>query len=135
MKIEKRPLTLLEIMIVIAIIALVSGVIGFSMKGSLDKGKYAKTELAKEKIHSTLLYELSLHDNYSGEYVASHSLEVLKNADYIKEPKKLLKDGWGDEFSIVWSSRKNDFSIASKKLDKYKKDHGIQEENDESDEY
>ena len=57
MKYKKRKsaLTLLEIMIVIFLITLITGAIGYNMKGALDRGRAFRTEQAKEQLLNLLL--------------------------------------------------------------------------------
>ena len=71
---KKRALTLLEIMIVIFLITLITGVVGYSMKGSLDKGKAFRTEQGKEQLHDLLLICLSEEGNAD---------EIAKNPEKI----------------------------------------------------
>ena len=47
LKKSKKAMTLLEVMIVIFIIGIISSVIGYNMKGSLEKAKAFKTEIHK----------------------------------------------------------------------------------------
>ncbi len=54
----RRAMTLLEIMIVIFIIGIISSVIGYNMKGSLEKAKAFKTTEGIKKI--TEIFELEL---------------------------------------------------------------------------
>ena len=55
MKKKKRALTLLEIMIVIFLITLITGAIGYNMLGTLDRGRVFRTQQAKEQLHDLLL--------------------------------------------------------------------------------
>ena len=52
---KKRSVTLLEMMIVITLIGLIASVIGYNMKGSLDRGKAFKTEESQKQIKDILL--------------------------------------------------------------------------------
>jgi type II secretory pathway pseudopilin PulG len=72
----KRTLTLLEIMIVIFLITLITGVIGYNMKGSLDKGKAFRTSQAKEQLHDMLL--LALAEGESMENIIASPIAALK---------------------------------------------------------
>ena len=133
---KKLPLTLLEIMIVIFLIGLISSVIGFNMKGSLDKGKVFKTEKGIAQIKEILLLEiaqdrLALRDITSADPIENkkNAKKCLEGSGMIKEVEKTFKDGWGDEYEIVPSEE--DFEIVSEKLKAYetknkkvKKDEG-----------
>ncbi|NGX45141.1 MAG: hypothetical protein K940chlam2_00284 [Chlamydiae bacterium] len=94
---KKRAFTLLEIMIVIFLIGLISSVVGYNMKGSLDEGKSFKTERAKEQLEDLL--NLQIAQGHSEDEVIDKPAAYLKNAGYSK-PDNLIKDGWGEPFKI-----------------------------------
>lgn len=108
---KKRALTLIEIMIVIFLITLITGAIGYNMKGSLDKGKQFRTKQAKEQLHDLLL--ICLDEGKSLDEVLSDPKKCLKESGLAKDPDKLVKDGWGDDFKIVQKGKK-DIEITSK---------------------
>jgi hypothetical protein len=116
---KKRALTLIEIMIVIFLITLITGTIGYSMRGTLDKGRAFRTEQAKEQLHDLLL--ICLAEGLDPDEVASKPAESLKRLALAKDPDKLVVDGWKEKFEITLISNKNDFSVKSKALDNYLK--------------
>lgn len=115
---KKRALTLLEIMIVICLITLITGVIGYNMKGSLDKGKAFRTEQAKEQLRDMLL--LALSDGEKMEDILANPKKSLTNLGLAKDPESLLKDGWNQPFSIRANRAKTDFLIDSPRFTEYK---------------
>ena len=114
---KKRLLSLLEIMIVIFLITLVTGAIGYNMKGTLDKGKVFRTEQAKEQLHDLLL--VCLDEYMDGEKISNEPKDYLKKSGIAKNPDKLILDGWSQPFSIRYE--KGDFQIESENLKKYNK--------------
>jgi general secretion pathway protein G len=114
---KKRALTLLEIMIVIFLITLITGVIGYNMKGSLDKGKAFKTEQALSQLHDMLL--LGLSEGRKMDTILSDTKGVLEELGLARDPEGLLKDGWNEKFVIAANKNKTDFKITSKALEKY----------------
>lgn len=127
MKIKRKsPITLLEIMIVIFLIALVGGVIGYNMKGSLEKGKAFRTEEAQKQIRDILLMMASEKEKDLKEVVEDPA-KYLKLSGLVKDEKKLLKDGWGNEFEIRVSKDGDDLTIHSDSLIHYQnKQRGIE---------
>ncbi len=117
---RKRTLTLLEIMIVIFLITLITGVIGYNMKGSLDKGKVFRSIQAKEQLHDMLL--LLVAEGKDPEKLAKDPLPYLEELNLAKNPSKLLADGWGSEFKISVTRDRKDFKITSDNSDKYDED-------------
>jgi type II secretory pathway pseudopilin PulG len=118
MKKKKRALTLLEIMIVIFLITLITGTIGFSFRGTLDKGRAFRTEQAKEQLRDLLLMCLA-EGKADVDALAKNPVKYLKETNLAKDPKKLVKDGWNQPFEIT-AINKSDFKIISKALDEYR---------------
>ena len=69
---RRRFVTLIEIMIVMFLIALITGVIAYNYRGSLDEGKAFKTSAAIDKIETILNLEIAknpaLRDNISNNW-------------------------------------------------------------------
>ncbi|MEM8629159.1 MAG: type II secretion system protein [Chlamydiota bacterium] len=100
MKKKKHPLSIIEMMIVIALIGIITAVIGYNMQGALNRGKIKQTELAIQKVRDILELEYSLNHNLSLEQLANTPQYYLKRSGLVKEPSKLLKDGWGDTLQV-----------------------------------
>lgn len=118
MKKKKRAFTLLEIMIAILIITLITGAIGYNMRGTLEKGKAFRTEQGISQLHDMLLIcaaeEAGTNDV---EAIAKNPLHYLKKIGLAKDPAKLVKDGWGKDYQITVAE--GDFKISSADLDNY----------------
>jgi len=106
MKKQKRAFTLLEIMIVICLIGLISGVVGYSMKGSLNKGKAFKTEQAANKLQDIIELELAKGDQKK-EHWKEDPVAFLKKTGLVRKPSDLLKDGWGNPFEVEIDAKGN----------------------------
>ncbi|MES2273631.1 MAG: type II secretion system protein [Chlamydiota bacterium] len=117
MKKKKRTFTLLEIMIVIFLITLITGAIGYNMKGSLDRGKKFRTIQAMSQLKDLLL--MAVEEGTDPEKIAKDPAKYLKDLGIAKDPDKLVCDGWGEDFDIKVSADKTDFEIKSLGLDKY----------------
>lgn len=99
MKIRKKAITLLEIMIVIVIIGVISSVIGFNMKGSLDAGRSFATERGSKEVHDILTMKQA--QGVSVDEMKENLLTYLEENEFVSTPKKLTKDGWKEEYQIV----------------------------------
>lgn len=94
-------MTLLEIMIVIFIIGIVGSVFSYNMKGSLEKGKAFKSEQGSRQVHDILTLAIA-----EGSLKLTETLDrdtVIRELDrsgLVKNPQKLIKDGWGVEYDI-----------------------------------
>ena len=131
MRRKKKALTLLEIIIVIFLITLITGAIGYSMKGSLDKGRVFKTQSAMQQLRD--LFLMAVAEGEVGEEVAKNPKLALQKLGLAKDPDKLVVDGWGVAFEVTYNKKKNDFTIVSKSLEAYqeKKKIVIKKEDDE----
>jgi len=116
---KKRALTLLEVMIVIFLITLITGVIGYNMKGSLDKGKKFRSIQAKEQLHDMLL--MCLAEGKKPEDISKDPLKMVKELGLAKNPDKLVLDGWGAPFKVAMTSDHKDFTITSANSKLYEK--------------
>ena len=112
MRKKKQALTLIEIMIVIVLIGLIGSVIGANMKGSLDEGRSFKTKYAMEQIKDILMLEVAKGE--SVETVVAEKEKFLENSGMVKDVKKMLKDGWGEDFQV--SHRGQKITVHSKAL-------------------
>lgn len=115
---KKKPFTLLEIMIVILLIGLIGSVIGYNMKGSLDEGRAFKSEQAAAQIRDILELEFAKDDQLKAEDVESDPATYLKRSGLVKNPDKIINDGWGNKFVISIDESRN-ISVSSEALDNY----------------
>jgi len=115
---KKRYLTLIEMMIVIMLIGIITSVIGYNMKGSLNKGKAFKTEQAMIQIKDLLLLEAAEKEIPIDEIVKDPR-KHLQNSSLAKDVDGLLKDGWGANFEIRSKDRGRDIEIISQNLNRY----------------
>ena len=103
-KAKKRALTLLEIMIVIFLIGVISAVVGYNLKGTTAEGKAFKTSECARGLAGT--------ENLTGDNIEIDQVQrVLEKSGLIKNPKSMMKDGWGTQFKI--SHKDDDFIISS----------------------
>lgn len=110
MKRKKRAITLIEIMIVIVIIGLVSGVLAYNFKGSLDKGKQFKTEHAAEQLRSILLLEYAKGDK-SIDTIVKEWRSIVKKSEIVVKPDNIMKDARGKEFIVKKSDTGDDIVV------------------------
>lgn len=95
---KRYAMTLLEIMIVIFIIGIISSVIGYNMRGSLDKGKAFKTKEGINKIYEIVQLEQAEGKPLSADVEKIKTL--LKDSGLVRKPEDLMKDGWGEPYTF-----------------------------------
>jgi general secretion pathway protein G len=108
---KKRAFTLLEIMIVIFLIGLIGSIVGYNMKGSLNKGKEFKTKEAAKRLQDML--ELAYGEGKTKKEIEDHPEEVIKEQGLVKNIDQFLKDGWNTRFKIVVDETDGSVSVTS----------------------
>ncbi len=120
--VKKRFITLVEMMIVMFLIAMITGVIAYNYTGTLEEGKAFKTKNGIEKIHTVL--DLYLASNpQEKDHIDTKWKEILENSQLVKNPKELETDGWGNEDQVSKDSN-GDIQITSAKYNEYLKSKG-----------
>lgn len=120
MIIKRRFLTLMEIMVVILLIMMITGVIAYNYSGSLEEGKVYKTKLGIEKVQNVLNLAVAkdpdLLDNISTDWK-----QVIAKSSLVQNPDALARDGWGNFYQVEVEDGR--IIVYSKRLDDYEKTH------------
>jgi general secretion pathway protein G len=98
---SERGMTLVEIMVVVIIIGLVTGIVGVSVFGTLEKAKISTTRTQMKALGEALeLYKLSNH-NYpsTGEGLAALASPKGGGKPFMAP---IPKDGWDHDFVYVF---------------------------------
>ncbi|MBN4067124.1 type II secretion system protein [Simkania negevensis] len=118
---KKRYITLIELMVVIAIIGIISGVLAYNLRGSLEEGKAFKTQEGSKQLAHIL--ELEAATRASEEEVLEQWEEVVRHSPYVNDPRDLLNDGWGKSFNVSLDNNGR-FIVSSERYAKYKERRG-----------
>lgn len=121
-KIKKREITLIEIMIVMFLIALITGVIAYNYRGTLEEGKAFKTKAAIEKIETILSLDLANNPSKK-DGISTNWKGIIEGSPLVHDSKALTRDGWGDEYQVSIDSNNDNIVVTSKKYEEYKKTH------------
>lgn len=98
-KIKKRAITLIEMMIVMFLIAMITGVVAYNYRGSLDQGKIFKTEIAMEKLSTILNIAIAKNPKLEATIEQKWKDEIEKSP-LVKNKNDLIYDAWGEEFNV-----------------------------------
>jgi type II secretory pathway pseudopilin PulG len=98
-QVQKRMITLIEIMIVMFLIALITGVLAYNYQGSLEEGKAFKTKVGMERLE-TILNLAAAQDPDVQENISGRWKEVVQSSPLVQNPKDLIYDGWGNEYRV-----------------------------------
>lgn len=102
MKRKRRRLavTLIEMIIVMILIASITGVLAVSYRGMLEKGNAFKTEQRMRRLEAIITTHIMENTDKSGDQV--DWLTVVRNSPLAGErAEDLMCDGWGKKFNIV----------------------------------
>jgi len=117
-KLKKRHVTLIEMMIVMFLIALITGVVAYNYRGSMDEGKAFKTQAAIEKLETIL--NLWVADHPEDLENITHSWQsIIETSPLVQNKSALTKDGWGQTYNVRVDD--NIVHVHSSKYDDYKK--------------
>lgn len=98
-KIKTRFFTLIEMMIVLSIISLLLGVLGYRYASTLDEGKAFKTKFAMERLSGILNLKAADDPNFLSN-VQSGWFEVASQSPLVNNVDSVTRDGWGNLFDV-----------------------------------
>jgi type II secretory pathway pseudopilin PulG len=119
--IKRRYITLIEIMIVMFLIALITGVIAYNYRGSLDEGKAFKTKAAMEKLETILNLRISESPEMANN-ISSDWQNIVKSSPLVSNPDALIRDGWGATYDVSVDDR-GIVHVRSQNYEEYVKSH------------
>jgi type II secretory pathway pseudopilin PulG len=97
---KKRFITLIEIMIVMFLIALITGAIAYNFRGTMDEGKAFKTKVAMERVETILNLKVSENPESLNSITADWQ-KVIIESPMVSNPDALIRDGWGVPFEVA----------------------------------
>jgi type II secretory pathway pseudopilin PulG len=113
---RKRSITLLEVMIVIFLIGLIGGVVGYNMRGSLEAGKAFKSEQGITRLEEILELE-AVTQGITLDEIADNPRPYLENTGLFRDVDAALLDGWGEAYVMKVDKKK--IVVSSKALTDY----------------
>jgi general secretion pathway protein G len=119
---KKRFITLVEMMIVMFLIAMITGVIAYNYTGSLEEGKAFKTKAGMDKIRTVLDLHLATHPDERDNLEARWQ-DIVGSSQLVKNAGELVKDGWGGDYAVTKDGN-GDIEIRSEKYTQYQTSKG-----------
>jgi len=121
----RRSVTLIEIIIVMILIATITGTLAINYRGSLEKGHAFKTEQAMHKIEAILNIYFAEHPEDMSNCTNIEWKKVVMNSPLVRGGESsVLYDGWGVLFDVKMDPDGErggvNISISSKALNTYK---------------
>jgi len=124
---KKRPLTLIEIMVVLFIITIITSVIGVNMKGTMKEGKAFKSEKGSKQVYDILTLEIAKNPAIISSLIQDPSM-ILNSTGLVADAKKVLVDGWGEAFAITYDEVELEIKVTSKPWLNYLKQKGLKKD-------
>lgn len=109
-------------MIVMFLIAMITGVIAYNYTGSLEEGKAFKTKAGIEKIQTILDLHLATHPE-DRDHIDTKWRGIVESSQLVKNAKELIKDGWGIDYQVS-QGQDHDIEIKSEKYNQYQVSKG-----------
>jgi prepilin-type N-terminal cleavage/methylation domain-containing protein len=119
-KTKRRAVTLIEMIVVMLLIATITGALAYNYNASLNEGKVFKTKEGMSRIKTILSMVQSEHSELSGDEVASNWDKLVVQSPLAGKASDLLKDGWGKPYKVSYRSDSDEFEIESEGLNAYK---------------
>lgn len=116
-RIRTRFFTLIEMMIVLSIISLLLGVLGYRYASTLDEGKAFKTKFAMERLSGILNLKSADDPNFLST-ISTQWLEVASNSPLVNNVDSVTRDGWGNQFEVNLA-QDGSIEIHSRKYEDY----------------
>lgn len=116
-QLKKRFITLVEMMIVMFLIAMITGVIAYNYTGSLEEGKAFKTKAGIDKIHTILDLYLATNPTDSSS-ISGGWVGILEKSPLVKNANDLKNDGWGNPY-VVSITNDGEIEIKSERYNQY----------------
>lgn len=114
--VNRRHVTLIEMMIVMFLIALILGVLAYNYRGTLEEGKAFKTKAGMEKLETILNLAIAENPDLQND-IESKWQEVIMSSPLVSNPSALIKDGWGNTYDVTVENGK--INVRSEKYEEY----------------
>lgn len=118
---SRRLITLIEIMIVMFLIALITGVLAYNYQGSLEEGKVFKTKVGKERLETILNLAVSQNPNLE-EGISTNWEGIVEKSPLVQNAKDLQYDGWGQKYRVE-KDNEGKITVTSEGLRVYEQKH------------
>lgn len=118
LKAKKHYVTLIEMMIVMFLIALIIGVVGYNYRGTLEEGKAFKTRAAIDKVTTILNLAVAENPNLQND-IESNWQGIVQRSPLVSDANALTHDGWGETYQVTVEEGK--ITVRSRRLDEYAK--------------
>ncbi|MBS0654348.1 MAG: type II secretion system protein [Verrucomicrobia bacterium] len=97
---KKRAITLIEMIVVMLLIAMITGGIAYNYNSTLNEGKVFKTKEGMSRIKTILALAIAENPEIPPRDIVSNWANYVTNSPLAGKGADLLKDGWGQEYNV-----------------------------------
>ncbi len=117
----RRAITLIEMIVVMLLIATITGAIAYNYKESLNQGKVFQTREAINRIETILNLALAERPN-EAENILQDWQNEIRRSPLVKDPEKFMVDAWGGIYQVQLETNQEGqpyFKVDSANLRRY----------------
>ncbi len=120
---KKRAVTLIEMIVVMLLIATITGALAYNYNASLSEGKAFKTREGISRIKTILALALAEDNQLNPSEIDSSWQSLVQNSPLAGKSKDLLTDGWGKPYEVHCQEKdgEQEITVQSHALDAFEK--------------
>ncbi|MCE5294235.1 MAG: type II secretion system GspH family protein [Chlamydiales bacterium] len=120
---KKRAVTLIEMIVVMLLIATITGALAYNYNASLNEGKAFKTREGISRIKTILALTLAENNELSPSELESSWKNYVEGSPLAGKSKDLLTDGWGKPYDVHLEEQNGEqvITVRSAALDAFEK--------------
>lgn len=122
----RRAITLIEMIIVMILIAMITGAVAYNYRESLNEGRAFKTKELMSRLDTILAIYLAENPEQTAT-IQNNWQSIIVKSSLLKNPKDALKDGWGQPFKLeqkTGESGQTEYAVTSEEYERYRKKKG-----------
>lgn len=104
---KKRSITLIEMIVVMLLIATITGAIAYNYNESLNEGKAFKTREGIQRIKTILALQIAENPDCIRD-IESQWQSYVRSSPLVQNPENFLRDGWGKPYTVHLSNLQED---------------------------
>ncbi len=118
---KKRAVTLIEMIVVMLLIATITGALAYNYNASLAEGKAFKTREGISRIKTILALALAENSELNPSELGSHWQDYVTSSPLAGKADDLLKDGWGKPYEVTFEDKNGEqvIIVSSRNLDAF----------------
>lgn len=117
---KKRAVTLIEMIVVMLLIAMITGGLAYNYNSTLNEGKVFKTKEGISRIKTIISLAMAENPDTPTQDIVNNWTSYVKESPLAGKSNELLKDGWGQEYDVTMGDGddgREEIVVSSKRLE------------------